>query len=125
MVPFDDVRQALRPNDPRVPRLRACRIIIIISRCTPLPFFTAAALYRRRRFPSEVIGHSAWLYFPFGLSLRQVEEITAVFNVSAGGFIAEVSDAVNPPLKTIAGKLAYLVGGEQVLLDYEPAGLCH
>ena len=43
-------------------------------------------------------------------------------NVSAGGFIAEVSDAVNPQLKTVAGKLAYLVGGAQVLLDYEPVG---
>jgi diacylglycerol kinase (ATP) len=41
-------------------------------------------------------------------------------NVSAGGFIAEVSDAVNPQLKTIAGKLAYLIGGAQVLFDYEP-----
>jgi len=41
-------------------------------------------------------------------------------NVSAGGFIAEVSDAVNPQLKSIAGKLAYLVGGAQVLFDYEP-----
>lgn len=41
-------------------------------------------------------------------------------NVSAGGFIAEVSDAVNPQLKTLAGKLAYLIGGAQVLLDYEP-----
>jgi len=41
-------------------------------------------------------------------------------NVSAGGFIAEVSDAVNPQLKTIAGKLAYLVGGAQVLFEYEP-----
>lgn len=41
-------------------------------------------------------------------------------NVSAGGFIAEVSDAVDPQLKTIAGKLAYLIGGAQVLLDYEP-----
>jgi len=40
-------------------------------------------------------------------------------NVSAGGFIAEVSDAVNPQLKTVAGKLAYLVGGAQVLFDYE------
>jgi diacylglycerol kinase (ATP) len=42
-------------------------------------------------------------------------------NVSAGGFIAEVSDAVDPQLKTLAGKLAYLIGGAQVLLDYEPA----
>ena len=41
-------------------------------------------------------------------------------NVSAGGFIADVSDAVSPALKTIAGKLAYLIGGAQVLLDYEP-----
>ena len=41
-------------------------------------------------------------------------------NVSAGGFIAEVSDAVDPQLKTIAGKLAYLIGGAQVLMDYEP-----
>lgn len=41
-------------------------------------------------------------------------------NVSAGGFIAEVSDAVTPGLKTVAGKLAYLIGGAQVILSYEP-----
>ena len=41
-------------------------------------------------------------------------------NVSAGGFLAEVSDAVNPRLKTVAGKLAYLIGGAQVILEYEP-----
>ena len=41
-------------------------------------------------------------------------------NVSAGGFIAEVSDAVNPQLKTVAGKLAYLIGGAQVVWTYEP-----
>ncbi len=41
-------------------------------------------------------------------------------NVSAGGFIAEVSEAVNPTLKSFAGKLAYLLGGAQVLFDYEP-----
>lgn len=41
-------------------------------------------------------------------------------NVSAGGFIAEVSDAVDPRLKSLAGKLAYLVGGAQVLFDYDP-----
>ena len=41
-------------------------------------------------------------------------------NVSAGGFIAEVSDAVDPKLKTLAGKLAYLIGGAQVLLSHEP-----
>jgi diacylglycerol kinase (ATP) len=41
-------------------------------------------------------------------------------NVSAGGFIAEVSDAVTPELKSLAGRLAYLIGGAQVLLDYDP-----
>jgi diacylglycerol kinase (ATP) len=41
-------------------------------------------------------------------------------NVSAGGFIAEVSDAVNPQLKTLAGKLAYLIGGAQVVFTFEP-----
>lgn len=41
-------------------------------------------------------------------------------NVSAGGFIAEVSDAVNPQLKSFAGKLAYLLGGAQVIMNYEP-----
>lgn len=41
-------------------------------------------------------------------------------NVSAGGFIAEVSDAVNPELKSFAGKLAYLIGGAQVMFNYEP-----
>jgi diacylglycerol kinase (ATP) len=41
-------------------------------------------------------------------------------NVSAGGFIAEVSDAVNPQLKTIAGKFAYLLGGAQVFFEFLP-----
>ncbi|HVF86569.1 MAG TPA: YegS/Rv2252/BmrU family lipid kinase, partial [Pyrinomonadaceae bacterium] len=44
-------------------------------------------------------------------------------NVSAGGFIAEVSSAVNPQLKTVAGKLAYLIGGAQVLMEYEHVNL--
>jgi diacylglycerol kinase (ATP) len=41
-------------------------------------------------------------------------------NVSAGGFIAEVSDAVNPQLKTIAGKFAYLLGGAQIFFEFLP-----
>lgn len=41
-------------------------------------------------------------------------------NTSGGGFIAEVSVAVTPQLKTIAGRLAYLVGGAHALMDYEP-----
>lgn len=41
-------------------------------------------------------------------------------NTSGGGFIAEVSLNVTPQLKTIAGRLAYLVGGAHALLDYDP-----
>jgi diacylglycerol kinase (ATP) len=41
-------------------------------------------------------------------------------NTSGGGYIAEVSVAVTPQLKTIAGRLAYLIGGAQALMDYEP-----
>ena len=41
-------------------------------------------------------------------------------NVSAGGFVAEVSEAVTPELKTVAGRLAYLIGGAQALLSYRP-----
>jgi len=41
-------------------------------------------------------------------------------NVSGGGFIAEVSEAVTPQMKSIAGRLAYLVGGVQTLMDFDP-----
>lgn len=43
-------------------------------------------------------------------------------NTSGGGFIAEVSVAVTPQLKSIAGRLAYLIGGAQALIDFEPVG---
>ncbi|HXW03756.1 MAG TPA: diacylglycerol kinase family protein [Vicinamibacterales bacterium] len=41
-------------------------------------------------------------------------------NVSAGGFIAAVSEAVTPELKSLAGRLAYLLGGAQALVEFEP-----
>ena len=41
-------------------------------------------------------------------------------NTSGGGFIGEVSAAVTPQLKTIAGRLAYLIGGAQALLEFNP-----
>ena len=41
-------------------------------------------------------------------------------NTSGGGYIAEVSVNVTTHLKTIAGRLAYLIGGAQALLEYEP-----
>jgi diacylglycerol kinase (ATP) len=41
-------------------------------------------------------------------------------NTSGGGFIAEVSEAVTTQLKSIAGRLAYLIGGAQALIEFEP-----
>lgn len=41
-------------------------------------------------------------------------------NVSGGGYIAEVSEAVTPQMKSIAGRLAYLAGGAQALFEFEP-----
>jgi diacylglycerol kinase (ATP) len=41
-------------------------------------------------------------------------------NTSGGGFIAEASVAVTPQLKTIAGRLAYFIGGAQTLLEFDP-----
>jgi diacylglycerol kinase (ATP) len=41
-------------------------------------------------------------------------------NSSAGGFIAQVSETVTPEMKSIAGRLAYLLGGAQALLEFEP-----
>jgi len=34
-------------------------------------------LYRRHRFPAEVIAEAVWLYFRFPLSLRMVEDMLA------------------------------------------------
>ena len=34
-------------------------------------------LYRRHRFPAEIIAHAVWLYYRFPLSLRMVEDMLA------------------------------------------------
>ncbi len=43
--------------------------------------YAASSLYRRHRFPSEIISHAVWLYFRFALSYRDVEEILRVRGV--------------------------------------------
>src|SRR5260370_234758 len=43
---------------------------------------TAASLYHRHRFPTEIISHCVWLYFRFALSFRDVEEMLAMRGVS-------------------------------------------
>lgn len=38
---------------------------------------TRDRLYRRHRFPAEVIAHAVWLYFRSPLSLRMIEDLLA------------------------------------------------
>ena len=38
---------------------------------------TSSSLYKRFRFPQEIISHAVWLYFRFSLSYRDVEELLA------------------------------------------------
>ncbi|HXM51626.1 MAG TPA: IS6 family transposase [Pyrinomonadaceae bacterium] len=44
--------------------------------------YTYESLYRRHRFPAEIISHCVWLYFRFAMSFRDVEEILAMRGVS-------------------------------------------
>ena len=41
-------------------------------------------------------------------------------NVSAGGFVADVSTILTEPLKDAAGKLSYIIGGARALFGREP-----
>jgi putative transposase len=45
------------------------------------PRMRTASLYRRHRFPAEIISHCVWLYFRFALSFRDVEELLAMRGV--------------------------------------------
>lgn len=47
----------------------------------------------------------------------------AFVNTSGGGFISEVTQALDDRLKSIAGKLAFLIAGGQVVLEYEPVAV--
>jgi putative transposase len=42
----------------------------------------AAALYRRHRFPGEIITHCVWLYHRFTLCFRDIEELMAMRGVT-------------------------------------------
>ena len=43
---------------------------------------TPTPLYRRHRFPPEIISHCVWLYFRFNLSYRDVEEMMGVRGIA-------------------------------------------
>ena len=36
-----------------------------------------ASLYKRHRFPPEIIQHAVWLYHRFNLSIRDIEDLLA------------------------------------------------
>jgi len=36
-----------------------------------------AAMYKRHRFPPEIIQHAVWLYYRFNLSHRDIEDLLA------------------------------------------------
>ncbi len=37
----------------------------------------SSSIYRRHRFPGEIISHCVWLYYRFSLSYRDIEEMMA------------------------------------------------
>ena len=37
----------------------------------------SASLYKRHRFPLEIIQHAVWLYHRFNLSTRDIEDLLA------------------------------------------------
>jgi len=41
------------------------------------PMTSQPPCYRGHRFPSDIISHAVWLYYRFGLSVRDVEELLA------------------------------------------------
>ena len=41
----------------------------------------STSLYRKHRFPPEIIAHAVWLYHRFSLSFREVEELLAAHGV--------------------------------------------
>jgi putative transposase len=43
---------------------------------------TDPALYKRHRYPTEIIAHAVWLYFRFSLSYRDVEELLAARGIN-------------------------------------------
>ena len=47
----------------------------------------------------------------------------AFLNTSGGGFISEVTQALDDRLKAIAGKLAFIIAGGQAVLEYEPVAV--
>ena len=77
---------------------------------------------RRSAFRSRPTRPSRFCSGPRATSRSRRSERPRLREYVRRGFIAEVSVAVTPQLKTIAGRLAYLIGGAQALLEFDPVG---
>jgi putative transposase len=38
---------------------------------------TSTSLYKRHRFPSDIIQYAVWLYYRFNMSYRDIEDLLA------------------------------------------------
>lgn len=86
-----------------------------------LPFGTGNDFAAALGIPAEIDSALETLLRGKELRVDLGELNNRVFvNTSGGGFIAQVSVAVTPQLKTITGRLAYLIGGAQALWEFEP-----
>ena len=73
-----------------------------------------APLYRRHRFPPEVISTAVWLYFRFPLSLRMVEEMLAARGICVSYETVRrgrTSSAAHFPIRSAAGLLRVAING--------------
>src|SRR6266849_1638188 len=75
-------RYHVKPHSPYegIVRLTAEDVISLFIRHNS--FMPSPSLYRRHRFPAQIISHCVWLYFRFSLSFRDVEEMLAMRGVS-------------------------------------------
>jgi putative transposase len=67
---------ALSYMDPLI-NLATCTVVIFACHTRRMNTLPPTSLYKRHRFPAEIISPCVWLYFRFCLSYRDVEELMA------------------------------------------------
>jgi len=71
------------------------------------PMTNEPPTYRGYRFPPEIISHAVWLYYRFGLSFRDVEELLA-----ERGWLVRDTPASCDLRRTLASSVPGRSGGE-------------
>jgi diacylglycerol kinase (ATP) len=86
-----------------------------------VPFGTGNDVARALGIPLEIDAAIDVLLQSRALEIDLGEVNGRLFaNTSSGGFIAETSEATSSQLKSVAGRLAFLVGGAQALMEFDP-----